>query len=370
MIRKGTYKIPVSGSVDLGSIRSNSCTLYEASGNGQYSPVSGVKLSDIPGSKSYDDVATVEVMIEDNPFNRGVAKCCSRVGDLCSEVDSLTTSVNLGATGIAGAKAAAAHKIGKSLSRGFAKYIGYMIREKMTLLKAKLPGLALTIDAAGKQLAERKSGLENDYQRITSRYSKIMEQLQEMLENRVRELDRDAFEICKIVKEGVFVDPLGEAFGQSVCSGPEQLTTADSVKIATVKINALETMRKIEEQVLSLRRLKKSISDILSENALGERERFAMPTIRMEGDDLSGENKQVQLFFPEDFATSDRTRAEVEQGFSELPPVRKSTQESAEVDRYFQKHISSWMVEHKDTDARVVERIRTMWENNKAKMDN
>ena len=164
MIHKGTYKIPVSGKVDLGFIRSRSCTLYEPAGNGQYR-VAGdaVMVSDIPYSADYDDEATVDVEIEDHPFDRGVAKCCSRVDELSSEVSSLTASVNVGATGIAGAKAIAARTIGKSLSRGFAKYIGYMIKEKMTLLKAKLPGLALTLEAGGKQLADRKGGLENDY---------------------------------------------------------------------------------------------------------------------------------------------------------------------------------------------------------------
>lgn len=374
MISKGRYRIPVSGKVSLSDIRSRSRgDLYEKGSDGSYHLAgSMVPVGDIPSYADYEDEAVVDLAIDDHPFNRSVAQCCSEVEELSSEVDSLTSSVNIGAAGIAGAKAAAALQIGRSLSKGFGDYIRYLIREKMTLLKAKLPGLALTIDATGKQLSDRQNVLERDYQQITARYSKIMVQLRENLEKRLRELDRDAFAICKIINDEVFVDPMGAAFGQSVCSGPEQLTAADSVKIVQVKTNALEAMRKIEEQVIELRRLKGAITDILTDHESGTQERFAMPALRMEGDGLDSEEKDMRIVFPDDFAEKDSVpvRAKVAQGFSALPPMRKSDRECVEVDRYFQRHMSSWMVEHQDADPRVAEFIRRMWDDNKAKLSN
>ena len=373
MIHKGRFSIPVHGSVSLSDIRSRTASgLYSKSGD-SYTPVhDAVLVSDIPSSVNYNDEAIVNLSIDDRPFNQSVQRCCQQVDALNGDVNTLTTSVVMGATGISAAKAAAAKVISGSLNRGFSRYIKYLIEEKLALLKPKLISDAATLNGIGKQLSDRKSTLENDYNRITSRYTKIFLQLQENLETRLHKLDEIAFDICQSVDSEVFNDPLGVAFGQSVCSGTEQLTAADLVKLATVKNNAVETMRQIESQVISMRQLKKAIQDILSEHAVKDQQRISMPVLRLECDRLETEGADVKVFVPSNFSKGNDgdVNSKISHVFSTIPQIHKSKQESAEVDQYFQKQISSWVAGQENPDPRVLQCIRTMWENNKENLNN
>lgn len=365
------YQVHVTNNVSLSGIRSRARTFYVKNGE-QTSAVTAVPVSDIPSSIPFQDVGYVDLYINEEPFYRSVSNCCQHVDNLSGHVNGLASSVATGSLSIAGAKAAAAMQIGNSLSNGFSKYIKYMISEKLALLKPKIVSFAATLDAAKKRLEDRQETLENDYQRITLRYSKIIFALQEQLEQRLHELDREAFAICGLLENEVFVDPIGCAFGQSACSGTEQLTTSDSVKVATLKTNAQNTMQIIEDQVLALRRLKRSIHDILLDHSPRDQHRFSMPAIRMESERLDAAGKNVRIFSPGCIAPQESAPAykQISEGFSALPEAHKSEEEYAELDRFFQRHVSDWMNNHKDTDVRLLKCIRSMWENNKAKLNN
>lgn len=373
---QGTYKFDVSGKVAIPaetavSRMSRAGGLYEKNGD-SYTSVSGyIKASEVTStlrgmSVPYKDHVSVTLEVNDNPFNSSVRECHENVGGLTHNVSSLTATTVATSTQLAAVKAEASRKIGKSLSNGFFNYISYMIKEKMTALEAKIPATVSTMALQGQSLQGRQKTLEGDYQRITSRYSVIINQLNENLEYRLMELDRPVFELCNSVTQDVFTDPIGFAFGQCVYAGNEQLRLTDATKLTVVRQNTVRVLKQLNQYIQNLQKLAQGLEQILQKRELAGKRQKHVPAVCMVYDSLRAEAKGKIVYLPEEFKA--RCGEAGVKLISENYPAtcpKKDSDEMQRLDACIQRKISEYSA-GKGTDApSVAKLIQTMWNNSK-----
>lgn len=374
-------------------------TLYKRLGENNYSRVDLPRdlWVHVPDKVRYEDKCYVTLKVDGTPYDRSVDRCSNTVDSLKDKIDDLTDNVSdklnggvhkltggvceltgttvAAATGITGAKVAAAETIAKSLSKGFSKYIGYLIREKLTELKAQLPNTASTFKALSNNLDKRKSVLGRDYERISERYSKLFVKLNDELRGRLLELDRPAFENCAQMQATIFTNPFGYILGQSVCAGAEQLQTADAVRVSRLKGTAATAMEVVKGYVKVIKRLSASVSGVLADRKISKTHTLSMPVVRIESDDIVTQDKGcVRTFVPQWFTeTQDMSFGNVvSDAFAAKTTVQKSQTELEIVDSCFQKRFSNWAATTKEggVDPRITEKILALWEKSKAEMYN
>jgi len=262
------------------------------------------------------------------------------------------------------------------LSKGFSKYIGYLIRERLTELEAQLPNTASTFKALSNNLENRKAVLGEDYERISSRYAKLFNKLNEELRRRLLELDRQAFENCAQIQDTIFTSPLGYILGQSVCAGAEQLQAADAIRVSRLKGSTATAMEVVKSYVKVLKRLSASVCGVLSDHKVARTQTISMPVVRMESDDVITQSSgNVRTFIPLWFeGTSDmgfgNTLADA---LAAKTTEKKSKAELEIVDSCFKNRFSNWAAAANDggvADPRVTEKILMLWERSKTEMCN
>lgn len=385
------YTFRVSGSIDVPRRSYSPGTLYRKSGD-SYSVVSLPTLyTDVPSSVSYRDEVDVTLEVDGRPFDNSVDKCSSTVGSLTSgvkgltgqvdrmtrEVERLTGATVTAATGITAEKVASAELISGSLNRGFSKYIGYLIRERLTALEAKIPATASTFGALSDSLGKRKAQLEQDYERISGRYAKLFQQLNDELRGRILELDRPAFENCAEMQAVIFTNPMGAMLGQSVCAGVEQLQAADAVRVTRLKSTTEKAMELVKGYVKVFKRLSAGISGVLDARSSTSHDTrtIAMPVVRLEGDDIVTQAKgTVRTFMPHRFEEGAEMGFEgtISAAFAKCASAPKGETELEIVDGCFRKRVSNWAVAAGagGADPRVTEKILALWEKSKADLYN
>lgn len=408
---RGTANVPQPSHWHYGK------ALYDREGK-EVSLPALVEARNVPRKVEYEREVTVDIDVDGRPFDRGVATCQDRVSSLTDGVDGLTgrvkdltgdvksltresdtltdnvkalagkvngltaTVVTLTgetvrtATSIADAKAEAADTIANSLISGFSFYVHRMVADKIRELRATIPGKASTFGALSKSLNERSQNLKDDYERITKRYTHIIEQLNENLEGRLRELDRPAFDNCAEMTRVIFQNPFGLVLGQSVCSGGEQIQTAAAVKISHVKDATDGTMLEVAEFVKKLRRLSRTVSGTLTEHrGVAARRALAMPVVRIECDGFESSGVAGrQLHMPQGFSLEhggDQLERIVVERLDGMGSVAKSEVELQSIDGCFRQRVTDWVMSARSTggrDARVVEKIVELWERSKDTM--
>lgn len=343
------------------------------------------------GTVEYHDKVIVTHTIDGKPFEKSVSNCrdtvrslrggidalTSKVVDLNKEVAGLTKDVckltaanTAAAVGIVGAKETAANTIADSLSSGFSHYIGYLIRERLTELEAQLPNTASTFKALSENLAKRKEVLGRDYDRISGRYAKLFEKLNEELKRRLLELDRPAFENCAQMQASIFTNPFGYMLGESVCAGAEQLQAADAVRVSRLKETTAVAMEVVKGYVKALKRLSASVRGTLTNRKVDKARTISMPIVRLESDDLVTQAKgNVRTFMPQWFESSRSLGFgnAISDALSGEATEQKSTSELAMIDSCFMKRFSKWAETFKESggNSRVAEKILALWKRSK-----
>ncbi len=387
------YEFECKGSVKL-SNEFSYCgeTLYtskDANGKPVNIPSDLYRVSS--GSVSYHDKVTVTHKIDGKPFEKSVSNCrdtvtslrggidalTSKVVDLNKEVAGLTKDVckltaanTAAAVSIAGAKETAANTIADSLSSGFSHYIGYLIRERLTELEAQLPNTVSTFKALSVNLARRREVLGRDYDRISERYAKLFQKLNEELKRRLLELDRPAFENCAQMQASIFTNPFGYMLGESVCAGAEQLQVADAVRVSRLKETTAVAMEVVKGYVKALKRLSASVRGALTNRKVDKTRTISMPIVRLESDDLVTQAKgNVRTFMPQWFESSRSLGFgnAISDAISEGATEQKSTSELAIIDTCFMKRFSNWAATSKESggNSRVAEKILALWKRSK-----
>jgi hypothetical protein len=134
---------------------------------------------------AYEDV-NVNIDVDTNPFDRGVANCNTSVNTLTGAVVATEA-----------AQIVSIHqnskKVASTIVTGFFDYIRSDISQQIMELSQKIDAHLLHLRELAKTCVGKQKQMEVDYNRISSRYLKIFIDLNNELENRIFALDEPAF---------------------------------------------------------------------------------------------------------------------------------------------------------------------------------
>ncbi len=200
---------------------------YPASENGGSTTVTVYYTEYVP--------VDVNIHVDTDPFEAGVAKCNSRV-------NLLTTTVVATEVAQIASIASNAKKVGSAVVEGFFKTIRSEISQQIMELSQKIDSHLIHLRELAKSCAARQKQMETDYNRISTRYSKIFNDLNNELSNRIYELNKPAFSFKdNIDKQLIYAS--GNGFvGTVAVFGRESGELQAKISASIIKKRALDSI--------------------------------------------------------------------------------------------------------------------------------
>lgn len=186
---------------------------------------------------AYEDV-NVTITVDTDEFDSSVHNCNQTVGVLTGAVVATE-----------GAQVASikekADRVGQTIINGFFKTIRSEISQQIMELANKIDALLLHLNSLSQRCTEKQQQMEKDYRRISERYTKIFEELNQELQNRIYELDKPAFAFRQESDKNVSRLLETDMVNTVAVSGAENSHLEALMSASYVKKNALDSLFKI-----------------------------------------------------------------------------------------------------------------------------
>ncbi len=200
---------------------------YPASQNGGTVSYSGTE---------YEDV-TVNIKVDTDAFDSSVQNCNSSVNVLTGAVvateGAQVVSIRNNAL-----------RVGQTIIDGFFKTVRSEISQQIMELTNKINATLLQLNEMVKRCNDKQHQMEVDYNRISKRYLKIFDDLNNELENRVYELDKPAFLFRETCDESSYRAIGSDLVGTVAVAGSENSQLEARISASIAKKRALDTIRK------------------------------------------------------------------------------------------------------------------------------
>ncbi|MCL2284277.1 MAG: hypothetical protein FWC26_13255 [Fibromonadales bacterium] len=227
-------------------------------------------------SWSHNEPVHITIYVDTDAFDSSVSSCEN-------SVDVLTTSVvATKAAQIAEIKSSA-DKVSSSIIKGFFSTVSSEISQQIAALENEKNSTLLHLTQIAKKVIALKTQMEGDYHRITERYVKVFEDLNNELENRILHLDSKIFEFEKIAAENI-----NRIFGSDLSTtvsvfGKENASLSARISSGSAKEKALIAINKAKEFLFVRNKMNQTIKDATISEA--KEKVFYVPSCFMETHD-------------------------------------------------------------------------------------
>lgn len=225
---------------------------------------------------------TVNLYVDTKPFDNSVDSCNSSVGTLNGAV--VTLSAAQVASIQKGADEVASHVI-----TGFFNMIKSELDQNMAALYAKFKAVFELITTKTKNVEKQQAVMQDDYSRVSDRYVRIFENLDEELEKRVIALDKNVFEISKRVQGEQLNTEISRKVAGFLLGVNEDEILQQQLLIAKAKSRVQEAMDGLSKNVMQETVYSKKVSSIVTEHPCTASEGSYIPVIYTESSNLSSD---------------------------------------------------------------------------------
>jgi hypothetical protein len=304
----------------------------------------------------WQEPVTITIYVDTAPFDDSVSS-------IKHHVDVLTGSVVATQTAQVAQKVHSANAIVKSVTDGFFTLIRSDITQQMAALNSRINSLLLSLADIKVNLVGIQQQMGMDYARITERYSRVFENLDEEMRNRVVALDEAMLRARDhLVQQEARSRDKRAAVVPTVFGG-ENSQGQTAVVTASIRARMNQLLTNAKAYLASERRLANGLEAILSEPREEESPTVALPALYLLAD-APNSGKLEEVFLPD----SDRhelTRSDVHDQLlaqfrrSELPwaPLGRQPQ----VERYLNALVDGLESGDAAHAARVRQTILSCW---------
>ena len=289
---------------------------------------------------TYEDV-NVNIEVDTNPFDRSVDNCNSNVNLLTGAVVATETaqliSIDKNAKKVAG-----------TVVKGFFDYIRSDISQQIMELSQRIDALLLHLRDSAKNCASKQKQMETDYNRISSRYSKIFDDLNHELENRIFELDKPTFIFKRNIDSHSNRISDNDLVSTVAVSGSEGGKLQAKIYASVVKKRALNAIKQANLFLWKQKKLQSTVNNsMLNENHSATR--FS-PVCFIETND--GKNQVTKGIYQPDFLPKINQNEMVE-NFKVQNWVNVTNEQKENIQRYFNSEVSNAYTSNNQHDERV-----------------
>ncbi len=179
----------------------------------------------------------VNINVDTLPFDRSVQNCGTNV-------DLLTTAVVATETAEIASKEKNSKKVADTIIGGFFSYIRSEISQQVAELSQHIDAQLMHLRELAQSCMAKKKQMEGDFNRISSRYVKIFEDLNNELSNRIYELDKPAFLFKKETDNQKIRTSDNDLVNIVAIFGQESSSLQSKINASITKKRALDTLKK------------------------------------------------------------------------------------------------------------------------------
>ena len=140
----------------------------------------------------WSEEVEIDIHVDTSSFDHSVST-------IKHHIDALTGSVVATEAAQLAEKERGAYAIGQSVTTGFFRLIGSEITQQMVALKSRVDSLFLKLNDMKSACQRIKQNMQQDYHRITDRYTATFEELDRELAMRIASLDEVAYKVKREV---------------------------------------------------------------------------------------------------------------------------------------------------------------------------
>lgn len=302
---------------------------------------------------------SVNLYVDTSPFDSSVRSCSASVNTLNGAV------VAMNASQVASINQAS-ENISSHVISGFFNMIKSELSQNMTALLAKFKAVFELLTQNSARVEKQQLVMQDDYSRISGRYTKIFSDLDEELEKRVAALDKNVFEISKKIQGEQLNNETAKKVAQFVLGTNEDDILQQELLVANTKSKVLGAMQKMSENVVQQAVYSNQVKNILEDsNVKNPKENF-VPVIFTESADLdSSENNSSYSCFANSISDSSVLQIEnsVKNFFLSNPDKSEdlTEDEKSKVDDAFKLIAENEFLDKTDEKSkRVYEMIKTL----------
>lgn len=252
-----------------------------------YSGTVSYPASQNGGSVSYSGTEPVYITIDvdTDVFDASVEHCTDAV-------NALTGAVVATEAAQVESKRRASKQIASSIVKGFFEYVGADLSQKIKELASKCESLFFALMGHKENCLSKSKQMQDDYNRISKRYSKIFEDLDKETVSRIEVLDRPTFQFAEMAQNLIDRNSNTELLGISTISANESIKLETVLSCSHVKQQASILLAKANNYLQGTYRLANSVRDMLDESQVEEE--IMLPVMFVESV-LNSENKETKI---------------------------------------------------------------------------
>lgn len=195
------------------------------------------------GSKNIDINAqipvTIDINVDTKPFDKSVDNCNTNVNLLTGAV------VATEAAQVASIKQNS-EKVAGTIVSGFFSYIKSEISQQITELSQNMDAQLMHLRELSQACVDKKRQMDSDFNRISSRYIKIFDDLNHELHNRVYELDKPTFVFRKELDNQQIRSIQNDLVNVVSVAGKEGSQLLSKLSVSVAKKRALDTITQMK----------------------------------------------------------------------------------------------------------------------------
>jgi len=180
---------------------------------------------------------SININVDTNSFDRSVSH-------VNGNVDLLTGAVVATETAEIESKLRNSVKVGDTIVNGFFSYIRSEISQQITELSQNIDSHLMHLKELAKSCIDKKKQMEGDFFRISGRYVKIFDDLNNELSNRIYELDKPAFVFKKETDNQKIRTSSNDLVNTVTICGIESSDLQTKIGASIAKKRALDTLNK------------------------------------------------------------------------------------------------------------------------------
>lgn len=225
---------------------------------------------------------SVNLYVDTDPFDSSVADCSHSVRTLNGAVVAMNSSQ-------VASIAKSANEVSSHIISGFFNMIGSELSQNMAALAAKFKAVFELLTTKSSILEKQQLVMQDDYSRISDRYNKIFQNLDEELEKRVVALDKNVFEISKHVQGEQLHSETSKKVTQFLIGVNEDEIVQQQLIIANAKARVLQAMDGLAQNIVQENAYSNKVNSIVTKKNCTSGEENYIPVIYTESSSLNSD---------------------------------------------------------------------------------
>jgi hypothetical protein len=242
-------------------------------------------------SYSGSEPVDITVYVNTDPFDGSVKRFNTSIGALGASVTAMHAAQ-------CAAILKTAKEVSASLINGFFGTINTELSQQIQALDSAIKAGFGLIQQQSKAVSEKKNTMEGDYNRISSRYVRLFDDLDNECYKRIYALDNQSFYMAEKVQKRLLSESLNDTAAMNLLSIEEISSSQTLVHISSLYRKAADVLKTLHEYITQESSIDLLIDTFLLKEETGENVPVYIPVIWSESDMLESASANCECFIP------------------------------------------------------------------------